>query len=256
MSSTEPPKTTITTFPPSAVKIPAVTTEEQQSGRPVTDSSAVLTTEQPTTNNISIKDLTSEPSEASPFEIEQTTRILPAQPGLYLTTEMAPAREYSDNEISSLTTQSTPSNTIIGGESVSPLPSEISSAPDRTREKEKTATDVIAGAEETSPGRLGGVTQREEQTSSAGVVTGGKVLDTTVSYDVGKTIKTPTSINQGENNSAESSTSSSATTTGRTSPSPGVMTTTSREGEDQSRTEPSVPPPPQPRLDDGLLSGN
>merc|ERR1719266_3174222 len=101
MSSTE---TTITTFPSSAVKIPAVTTEEQQigrsdvEGRPVTVTSPVLTTEQPTTNNISIKDLTSESTPASPFEIE----LVSEQPGLYLTTEMNTDRDYAEPEIPSV----------------------------------------------------------------------------------------------------------------------------------------------------------
>ena len=267
MSSTEPSVTTITTFPSSAVKIPAVTTEEQQigrsdvEGRPVTVTSAVLTTEQPTTNNISINDLTSESTPPSPFEIEQMTD----QPGLYLTREMNTDREYSEPGI--------PSNTIIGAESVSPLPSEISSAPDRTKEKEKTVTDVIAGAEERSPGSPS-VTQREdlsEQTSSVG--DGGKVLVTTVSYDQENTMKTPTSNNQERSDSSGSSSSGSspAARPSNEEPSSGVMTTVSPEGESarttssterrettqQTRRDPPPPPPPQPRLDDGpLVLGN
>ena len=272
MSSTEPTKTTIYTFPSSAVKIPVLPTEEQQTGRsgekerPVP--SSVLTTQQPTTKNILINDLTPESTEVSPFEIGQTTETISEQTGLDLTTEMSTDGKYSDSEIQSVTT----TNTIIGGGSVSPLPSEISSAPDRTKEKEKTVIDVIGGAEERS-----GVTQREDmsdQTSSVGV--GGKVLVTTVSYGLEYTMKTPTSTigqtNQERYNSNDSSTSSSTTTLTSImgSPSPSatprtddVMTTKSLGSSPSSRTEAPgrssvsrVPSPPQPRLDDGLLPGN
>ena len=275
MSSTEPTKNTITTFPSSAVKIPVVATEEQQAGPVI---SSALPTQQPTTKNISINDLTSESTEASPFEIEQTTKTRLEQAGLGLTTEMNRDRESSHSEVPSVTT----TNTIIGGESVSSLPSEISSAPDPTKEKEKTLTDVIAGAEERSPDRNGtgdgeGVSQREDmsdQTSSEGV--GGKVLVTTVSYGLENTMSTPTSslgqTNQERENSTGSSTSSSATTLTsiRERPSPtarprtdDVTTTRSSGSYPSSRTESAVPSsvsrlpsPPQPRLDDGLVPGN
>ena len=275
MSSTEPTKNTITTFPSSAVKIPVVATEEQQAGPVI---SSALPTQQPTTKNISINDLTSESTEASPFEIEQTTKTRLEQAGLGLTTEMNRDRESSHSEVPSVTT----TNTIIGGESVSSLPSEISSAPDPTKEKEKTLTDVIAGADERSPDRNGtgdgeGVSQREDmsdQTSSEGV--GGKVLVTTVSYGLENTMSTPTSslgqTNQERENSTGSSTSSSATTLTsiRERPSPtarprtdDVTTTRSSGSYPSSRTESAVPSsvsrlpsPPQPRLDDGLVPGN
>ena len=275
MSSTEPTKNTITTFPSSAVKIPVVITEEQQVGPVI---SSALPTQQPTTKNISINDLTSESTEASPFEIEQTTKTRLEQAGLGLTTEMNRDRESSHSEVPSVTT----TNTIIGGESVSSLPSEISSAPDPTKEKEKTLTDVIAGADERSPDRNGtgdgeGVSQREDmsdQTSSEGV--GGKVLVTTVSYGLENTMSTPTSslgqTNQERENSTGSSTSSSATTLTsiRERPSPtarprtdDVTTTRSSGSYPSSRTESAVPSsvsrlpsPPQPRLDDGLVPGN